>query len=87
MTRVTAERSKGLRVVVNEHLSRPALLELRQTVLGTLPRVSLQRSFADRSIPTLLIEVSVTSLILRRMPELHPRGESVSGSLKNERGL
>jgi hypothetical protein len=55
MIRVTAERNKGLQVVVKERLSRPAVHELRKTCDGHSAGVSPQCSFFDRSTPTLSI--------------------------------
>jgi hypothetical protein len=78
MIRVTAETSAGLRLSSRKiGAAQPYMNGARPVVVSTLPAASPQWSFADRSMPTLSIDLSVASRV-RRMIGFHQRGESAS---------
>jgi hypothetical protein len=67
MIRITTDSSNGLRLVVEGHLSGPAVDELRKSCAGRHARTVLDLSgvvFADRSAALLLNELSAAGFVL-----------------------
>ncbi len=66
MIRITTDSSNGLRLVVEGHLSGPAVDELRKSCAGRHARIVLDLSgvvFADRSAALLLNELSAAGFV------------------------